>query len=120
MKRLSSLRNTRSPIPSLAMASSFPDVLVYCAMPTSCLHAGGTGLDRFDDVVIAGAAADIALELMPDRRLVEPLAEPSHDIDGGHDHARRAEAALQPVILVESLLHGMEFAVAGEPLDGGD
>ena len=35
-----------------------------------------------------------------------------------HDHARRAEAALQAVVLVEGLLHRVELSPLGEPLDG--
>jgi hypothetical protein len=38
-----------------------------------------------------------------------------------HDHARRAETALQAMTLAESLLHGMEAAVGPtETLDGHD
>ena len=39
---------------------------------------------------------------------------------GGEHHARRAEPALQPVLLVEALLHRVEHAVALEALDGRD
>ena len=38
----------------------------------------------------------------------------------GEDHARRAEAALQPVLRPERLLQRRAAAVRREPLDGGD
>src|SRR5215468_5110821 len=34
-------------------------------------HCPGACGDRLDDVVIAGAAADVALEFLPDRRFVQ-------------------------------------------------
>ena len=44
-----------------------------------------------------------------------------HHIDRGHDHAGRAEAALQAVMLAKRLLHRMQRrAVGGKPLDGPD
>ena len=61
-----------------------------------------------------------ALELVPHRRLIEPLAEPPYHVESGHDHARRAETALQPVILVKGLLHGMELTIRRQALYGGD
>src|SRR5207248_4104622 len=76
-------------------------------------------LHRLDDVVVARAAADVALEAVADlllgglRVLVEQRA-------GGDDHPRRAEAALQAVLVPESLLDGMELAGLGDALDGGD
>ena len=47
-----------------------------------------------------------------------PLAV--HDIDGGHDHARRAVPALKAVMLTESRLHRVQLAALGDALDGGD
>ena len=40
--------------------------------------------------------------------------------DGAHQHARRAEAALEPVLRDESLLDGMELAVRLEAFDRPD
>ena len=49
------------------------------------------------------------------------LPRAAHDIERGHDHAWRAEAALQAVVLAESLLHRMQRAIRfGQALDGGD
>src|SRR5688572_10994938 len=76
---------------------------------TSLLRRGlvlGGPLDGLDDVVIPGAAAEVAFQLMPDllfggvRRAVE-------DLPGGEDHARCAEATLQTVLLPEALLDRM-------------
>ena len=39
---------------------------------------------------------------------------------GGHDHAGGAEAALEGLRIEEGLLHRMQRAVLGQPLDGGD
>src|SRR6202035_5889490 len=39
---------------------------------------------------------------------------------GGHDHARGAKAALERLGVEKSLLHRMELAVAGQPLERGD
>src|SRR5207244_6881980 len=45
---------------------------------------------------------------------------PLQEVRGGHDEARRAEPALQRVLLVEGLLHRVQGAVwAGQALDGG-
>ena len=43
-----------------------------------------------------------------------------HDVDRRHDHARRAEAALQAVIVAERRLHRMQLVALGEAFDGGD
>src|SRR6202020_282964 len=40
--------------------------------------------------------------------------------DGGHDHTRRAEAALQAMIVLERLLHRVQLAVRGEAFDRSD
>ena len=71
------------------------------------LHAAGGIQHRLDDVVIAGAAADIAFQLLADGLFVEIAAMAVHDIDRRHDHARRAIAALQSVIVAERGLHRM-------------
>src|SRR5579871_766881 len=70
-------------------------------------HGAGARGDRLDDVVVAGAAADIAFELFADGVLVELVALAAHDVDRGHDHSGRAVAALQAVILAERFLHRM-------------
>src|SRR6516164_8881907 len=71
------------------------------------LHAACGVQHRLDDIVIAGAAADVAFELVADGRLVDFTAMAMHDIDRRHDHARGAIAALQAVIVTECCLHRM-------------
>src|ERR1700733_4384243 len=84
------------------------------------LHAAGGVEHGFDDVVIAGAAADVALELLAQRHLVEIRSMAVDDVDRRHDHARRTVTALQPMIVAEGGLHRMQFVALWDPLDGGD
>ena len=67
-------------------------------------------LNGVDDVLVAGAAAEIAGDAFADlalgrRRVVV------QQVDGRHDHAGRAEAALQAVLLPEALLQRVQLAV---------
>src|SRR4029450_4812403 len=101
MKRRSSLRTTLAPMPSTPM--SCPPNRSYCfrhfvskrgvefeiagrRLLFRCLrtlHAPGRIEHRLDDVVVAGAAADVALQLVPDGRLVEVAAVAGHNIARG-------------------------------------
>src|SRR5216684_5549557 len=84
-------------------------------------HRLGARRDRLDDVLVAGAAAEIAFELLADGVVAEVVALALDDVDRGHDHAGGAEAALQTVMLAERFLHRMQRrAVGGEALDGLD
>src|SRR4029077_20151816 len=76
-------------------------------------------LDRLDDVHVARAAAEVAGDSGPDlvlRRLRVPVEQPG----GLHDHAGRAEPALQAVLVPEALLEGMEGGPVGHALDRPD
>src|SRR5262245_20447736 len=131
---MSSLRRTAAPIPLALMASlllplrqPFPAVrgtrvaqalfggFLRGALAT---HGAGACSDRLDDVVIPGAAAQVAVELVTDGLLVELVAVAANDVERRHDHAGRAEAALQPMVLTERLLHRMQLVALGERLDG--
>src|SRR5262249_55240701 len=82
-----------------------------------CRRASG---NRLDDVVIACAATDVALELFSNGRLVR-LTASAYDIERHHHHAGRAVAALKRVMLPERRLHWMEWSPGwGQPLDGCD
>ena len=81
-------------------------------------HIGRARRNGFDDIMISRAAADIALKFVPDGRLVERMSLAVHEVDGGHDHARRAIAALQAMMLAEGFLHRMQMAMAAEALNG--
>src|ERR671921_1742868 len=85
------------------------------------LTGGGAGPgrapDRPDDVVVAGAAAEVALQPLPDLA-VGGVGVVGQDADGGHHHARGAEPALQTVLLAERLLHRVHLAVrTGQALE---
>ena len=114
------MRFTEAPRPVALMALSLNFVVIRR------LGLGAAPISRapcaigFDDVVVAGAAADVAFELVADRRLVEVVALAVDHVDGGHDHAGRAEAALQAVIVLERLLHRMQLAALREAFDGRD
>src|SRR5579875_3739181 len=73
------------------------------------LHLLGRPLHGLDDVLIAGAATDVARQRPPDLRLrgVGVLLE--QRLRDEH-HRRRAEAALEPVLLLEALLEGVQLA----------
>src|SRR6185503_1732155 len=111
MKRRSSRRLTEVPRVSTAIGSS---------SGRSGLGAGwlgGTGThrdrglaDRTHDVVIAGAATDVALDPVADLG-VRGGGVAGEQVGRGHDHARRAEPALEAVLGTERLLERMERAV---------
>ena len=74
-----------------------------------------TAAQRLIDRAVAGAAADVALE-----RPTEIATLRLVHARGGHDHARRAEAALKALRVQKGLLHRMQFAVLGQAFDRGD
>src|ERR1700724_3551756 len=128
MKRKSSLRRTDAPIPAALMMTPPPYEVI--APPARLLgrlvrmraagHRLGARRNRLHDVVVARAPADISFELFPDGALVELVAEALHHVDRRHEHAGRAEALLQPVILAKCLLHGMQLVGGRQTLDGED
>src|SRR5215471_9009405 len=92
--------------PVMSLASSFRSL----ALPSSAHGA--------DDVLVSGAAAEIALKPLPDL-LVSGVRVVLEQVGGRHDHAGCAVAALHRVLGVERALHGAERAI-GQALDGGD
>src|ERR1700759_1427912 len=70
--------------------------------------------------MIAGAAADVAFELMADRVFVEVAAVPMHDVDRRHDHARGAVTALQAMIVAEGGPRRVQLVALRDAFDGGD
>ena len=86
----------------------------------SAFHPGSAGDYRFHDVLITGAAAQIAIELCAHRVLVW-IRMLFNQLKRIHHHARRAKAALQTVMLAKRGLHRVQVAVgAADTLDGGD
>src|SRR5215203_6421606 len=76
-------------------------------------------LDGLHDVLVAGATAQVPFQALS-YLLLRRIGILLQQADGGHDHARRAVAALQAVRLVEGLLHRMPHAVLRNAPDGGD
>lgn len=75
--------------------------------------------DGIDDVLIARAATDVSGERFPDL-LVAFQRVVAQKIGNRHDEARRAEAALQAVMLTKCFLNAPEPVNASLALDGLD
>src|SRR4051812_47860830 len=96
-------------------------------LPSFGGRLGGLGAHRLgpcqhglDDVVISGATANVTLQPFAHGLLVQVLVGLGQ-IDGTHDHAGCAIAALKPMMLAERRLHRVERAVGRrETFDGGD
>src|ERR1051326_1539812 len=116
MSRGSSSRLMRLPV-SFSVFVMVGVAMFMLLVLFACL--GRCGLDGIDDVLIAGAAADIAFDAVADL-VVSRIGIALDDLFGGHDHARSAEAALGGVLVPEGILHGIEAAVFGESFDGED
>ena len=84
-----------------------------------CLSRARRGFHRVHDVLVPGAAAQVAVQAVPDL-LLAGVGVAVQDLLGGHDHARRAEAALQAVLIPEGFLDLVQLAVGGHPFDGQD
>src|SRR5580658_1002653 len=126
MKRRSSLRFIDWPIEWRSVTPS----VVALISPLLCANwlggrcrlgaqdAGGL-LDRRDDVLVAGAAAEVAGDRLADLGLAR-IGVALQEHVRGHQHPRRAKTALQAVTVPERLLQRMELAALREPLDGRD
>src|SRR5215475_6254956 len=100
MKRMSSVGLTEAPMAVTPMMSlSLGTALKASLLLFGCPRRRGSSRlaralgDRFDDIVVAGATADVAFEAVADRSFVEIWTFAIDEVDRGHDHARRAEAA---------------------------
>src|SRR5215468_51461 len=76
-------------------------------------------LDRLDDVHVARAPAEVARDAPADLVLAGLRVLLEEGV-AGHEHARGAVAALEPVLGHEAFLEGMELAVLLEPLHRHD
>src|SRR5262245_49341268 len=76
-------------------------------------------LDRLDDVHVARASTEIAGDTPADLVLAGLRVLLEEGV-AGHEHARRAVAALEAVLGYEAFLEGMELAVLLEPLHRHD
>ena len=70
-------------------------------------------------MLVAGAAAEVAGDAFADLGL-RRLRVVVQEVDGGHDHAGRAVAALQAVFFPEPFLQRVQLVTLGEPFDGDD
>src|SRR5919197_603784 len=99
MKRWSSRRVIGAPMMSVAI----PRLLRLrrgCGLGRRsrfATHRRARLADRGDDVVVAGAAADVALERMADL-VVAGVALAGQEVGRRHDHAGGAETALETVL----------------------
>src|SRR6266852_1366972 len=87
--------------------------------PPSSLRLIACRLHGLEDVPVAGAAADVALQRLLD--LVVARARVRTQQGGrAHQHPGRAIPALERVVIAERLLERCELAVFREPFDGLD
>src|SRR6185295_4630178 len=87
--------------------------------PVLAAHAGRGPLHAFDDLVVAGAAAEVAGEGLADL-VAARLGVLRHQRLGRHQNAGRAVAALGRSEVGEGGLQGVELVAALQPLDGFD
>src|SRR5262245_15763189 len=88
-----------------------PTVFGTIGMTSRCLSGArlrGGAPDRVHDVLVARAAAEVALEPVTDLRIGR-VRVPLDQLTCGEDHARRAVAALEPVLFPEADLHRVEL-----------
>src|SRR5579863_900492 len=119
MKRGSSLRFIEWPMPQTA-AVVFSSMMALSLSRRRALFGraqrGGGVLHRLDDVHVTGAAAEVAGDRLADLQLAGIGVALQQRVARDH-HARRAETALQTVLLPEAVLDGMELAFLLEALD---
>src|SRR6516225_402553 len=95
-------------------------VLVVVAIPGLLLSGAGCGgFHCVDDVLVSGAAADVALEPVANL-LFAGSGVTVDNLLGGHDHPRSAESALEAVLVPEGFLYRIELAVVCQPFHGYD
>src|SRR3954454_18380636 len=112
--------STNEACPVRSLRSSLRGTLVPIQLCASvAAMSAPDGLDGLDDVLVAGATAEVPLERPPYLVLARRgvLLEQA---DGREHHPRRAEPALEGVLLVKGLLHGMEIPVLRQALDRRD
>src|SRR5258708_5318426 len=94
-----------------------PRIRDAMAASSSGLHLRGRFANGGHDVLVTGAAAEGAFNAVA-HVLFARIWIALEQIAGGHDHPRRAVAALQAVFVPEGLLHDVQLAVRGQAFDG--
>src|SRR5664279_3801705 len=117
MKRGSSTRLIEAPRTSVVMVDSLS--VVSAGRDSTRPERGCRLADRRHDVLVARAAAQVALDAVADL-VVRGIRVARQLIRGRHDHARRAEAALQTVLLPERVLDGVQATLGSHALDRDD
>src|SRR5437667_2960350 len=109
MSRGSSMRFSARPMYGVLVVSATGHLRVYVVCGLSRTFSRSLR-DRVENVRVARAAAQVSAQPFGDfvARRLRVLRE---QMDRRHDHAWRAEAALQAVAVPESLLHRMQMAV---------
>src|SRR3989442_4423089 len=110
MKRASSLRLTLAPMPPISTD-------IWGLPFRSLALLARRVLDRLDDVHVARAAAEVARDRLPDLELARVRVR-RDERRRRHHHSRRAEAALDTVLLVEAFMHRVQLAILLEAFDG--
>src|SRR5439155_10569839 len=111
MKRASSLRLTLWPMPPISTA-------IWGLPSRGLARLSSRVLDRLHDVHVTGAAAEVAGDGLTDLELARVRIRGQKCRRGDH-HPWGAEAALESVLLVESLLHRVELAILLEAFASG-
>src|SRR3954469_2541394 len=108
MKRSSSTRLRLEPSPPILISSSADT----SRLPGFGSELGRRPQHRLDDVLVAGAAAQVAGQ-RPAHFLLRRIRVLLEQSRSGHHHARSAEPALQAVLLLEALLQRVQLAGTG-------
>src|ERR1700737_1635946 len=111
---VSALVNTAT-TPGRALAASLPPP-PPCRPPPG--HLAGGIFYRSPYVRVPGAAAKVAVDAFANLG-ISRVGMVLQQVMRAHDHTRRAEAALQAVLLPESLLDGMQRVALGQALHRG-
>src|ERR1700761_300377 len=119
MKRPASPRLRLEPRPPILISSRARDSVLVVTSGLLRLELGGRPQHRFHDVLVAGAAAEVA-GYRPPHVFLGGIGVAVEQVLGRHHHARGAEPALQAVLLPEPLLDRVQLAGRGQALHGGD
>src|SRR5207237_9663326 len=93
--------------------SHTPPTMTVRRGPGSSLAPGCSELDRFDDLDVPRAAAEVAGDGLAHVFVRRGQAGDEEPVRGD-DHPRRADAALRPAAIEEALLHRRQLAASGD------
>src|SRR3990172_10740368 len=113
------VRNSGSSLRRTGCPTNFSVVAISTPLHLRAAHLLSGVQDGLHDVLVAGAAAQVALEGFAHLRLGRARVLPQVGIRG-HDHARRAVPALEAVVAVKGVLQRVHLPVSGHALDRGD